>query len=145
MQAAATLERRERSISARPVSKDSIIHFEEGLIGFSECKDFVLMENDELAPFHMLESTEKPEIGFVVLDPTTVMKDYYGVVPAREWEALGITDSADLLAFVICIIGATPRECSGNFQAPLIINYKKMIGRQIILTDSSLSVRQPLL
>ena len=26
-------------------SKDAVIHFDEGLIGFSECKDFILMEN----------------------------------------------------------------------------------------------------
>jgi len=37
-----------------------------------------------------------------------------------------------------------PKDSRGNFQAPLIINYKKMIGRQLILTDVALSVRQPL-
>ena len=39
-------------------SKDAVIHFEEGLIGFSEFKDFVLMENDGLAPFRLLQSLE---------------------------------------------------------------------------------------
>jgi flagellar assembly factor FliW len=41
-------------------SKDAVIHFDEGLIGFSECKDFVLMENEGLAPFHLLQSLEYP-------------------------------------------------------------------------------------
>jgi flagellar assembly factor FliW len=46
---------------------------------------------------------------------------------------------------VICVIGATPTESTGNFQAPLIVNYKTMIGKQVILTDCGLSVRHPLL
>ena len=48
-------------------SKDAIIHFDEGLIGFSEFKDYVLMENESLAPFRLLQSLEAPEVGFLVL------------------------------------------------------------------------------
>ena len=138
-------ERRVQSTSAWRGSKDSIIHFEEGLIGFSECKNFVLMENEELSPFRLLQSTEKAEIGFLVLDPTVVVKDYREAVPKREWDTAGVTDLAGQLAFVICIIGPAPAESTGNFQAPLIVNYKNMTGRQIILTDSDFSVRHPLL
>ena len=135
----------EQSTQPRPYSKDSIIRFEEGLIGFSECKNFVLMETDELAPFRLLQSTERSDIGFVVLDPAIVVKNYRELIPAREWESLGLQDNDAHLIFAICIIGRSPFESTGNFQAPLIVNYKKMAGRQIILTDSALSVRQPLL
>ena len=130
--------------TVRPQHKDTIIHFDEGLIGFSECKDFQLMENDGIAPFRLLQSAEKKDVGFMVLDPTVIMRDYYGRIPAREWESVALSTKDPLLAFVICIIGPTPKASTGNFQAPLIINYKKMIGRQLILTDVGLSVRQPL-
>jgi len=142
MKAMATLETNTGPIVQ---SKDSIIHFEEGLIGFAECKDFVLMENERLTPFRLLQSTERSDVGFLVLQPTVVVRDYYNLVPAREWEALGVTASDARLGFVICIIGPSPDESAGNFQAPLLINYKKMIGRQVILTDSGFSVRQRLL
>jgi|SRR5437867_3221722 len=139
MKAMATLER-----SIRVQSKDTIIHFDEGLIGFSDCKDFQLMENDSIAPFRLLQSPQTKEVGFLVLEPSAVTSDYYSRIPAREWESIGVTPAERGLAFVICVIGASPRESTGNFQAPLIINYKKMIGRQVILTDPALSVRQPL-
>jgi flagellar assembly factor FliW len=142
MKASATLEP-----SVRPIAKnrDSIIHFEEGLIGFSEYKDFVLMENDNIAPFRLLQSTNAKEVGFLVLEPTAVVKDYYDCVPEREWESVGLTSADPHLAFVICMIGSSPKDSTGNFQAPLIVNYKQMAGRQVILTDSELSVRLPLL
>jgi len=46
------------------------------------------------------------------------------------------------MAVVICSIGHPPERSTGNFQAPIIINYAKMIGRQVVLSESSLSPRQ---
>jgi len=126
-------------------SKDAIIHFEEGLIGFSNFKDFILMENDNLAPFRLLQSLEAPEVGFLVLEATTVVPNYYDLVPAREWQSIGMDGvTTRPLAFVIVVIGSTPTSSTGNFQAPLLVNYDRMVGKQIILTDSGFSVRQPL-
>lgn len=125
-------------------SKDAIIHFEEGLIGFSDYKDFVLMENDGLAPFRLLQSIEAPNVGFLVLEAGTLVNNYNELVPAREWESLGVKGKTKPLAFVIVVIGSTPETSTGNFQAPLLVNYETMVGKQIILTDSGFSVRQPL-
>src|ERR1043166_6524484 len=108
-------------------SKDAIIHFEEGLIGFSEFKDFVLMENDSLAPFRLLQSLEAPQVGFLVLEAASLVKDYYDRVPVREWESLGVDGRTKPLAFVIVVVGSTPETSTGNFQAPLLVNYEKMI------------------
>ena len=134
----------EPKVRPKAPGKDTIIHFDEGLIGFSDCKDFQLMENDNIAPFRLLQSSEVEEVGFLVIEPSAVLKDYYSRIPAREWESIELRPGEPHLAFVICIIGSTPRDSTGNFQAPLIINYKRMMGRQLILTDVALSVRQPL-
>jgi flagellar assembly factor FliW len=124
--------------------KDEIIHFEEGLIGFSECKDFVLMENEGITPFRLLQSLDVPQVGFLVLEPTVLIPDYYQQIPVREWESVGVAGETRPLALVIAIIGPTPETSTGNLQAPLLVNYEKMIGKQVILTDSSFSVRHPL-
>ena len=126
-------------------SKDAVIHFDEGLIGFSEFKDFVLMENDSLAPFRLLQSLESPRVGFLVLEAAALVHNYHDLVPAREWESLEVNrNETKPLAFVIVVIGSSPESSTGNFQAPLLVNYDKMVGKQVILTDSGFSVRQPL-
>src|SRR5207247_1367942 len=71
-------------------SQDAIIHFDEGLIGFSEFKDYVLMESESLAPFRLLQSLDSPKVGFLVLEAAAVIRNYYELVPPREWESLGI-------------------------------------------------------
>jgi flagellar assembly factor FliW len=53
--------------------------------------------------------------------------------------------TADYVAFVICVIGGKAAESTGNFQAPLLVNSRRRIGKQIILNDSGMSVRHPLL
>jgi len=126
-------------------SKGAVIHFDEGLIGFSECKDFVVMENEGLAPFRLLQSVESPEVGFLVVEPTSLVNNYYERVPARDWESIGVIGTTKLLAFAIVIIGQTPETSTGNLQAPLLVNYEKMIGKQVILSESGYSVRHPLI
>ena len=124
-------------------AKDVVIHFPEGLIGLAECKDFVLIENPNLAPFRQLKCVDSPQIGFLVLQATTVITNFFAYVPVREWESLGISPTKES-AFVIVIISSTPETSTGNFQAPLLVNYEKMIGKQLILTDAALSRRHPL-
>src|SRR5260370_24823311 len=111
MKATATLER-----SIRAQGKDTIIHFDEGLIGFSECKDFQLMENDSIAPFRLLQSAEKKEVGFLVIEPSIVMEDYCSRVPAREWESIGVSANEPHLGFVICVIVPSPKKSTDNLQ-----------------------------
>src|SRR3954464_9319035 len=132
MRAAATMENKSEM---EIYSDNSLLRFPEGLIGFSDCKNFVLLENEEIAPFRRLQSTERKDVGFLVLDTTYLMKDFVSVIPTRDWISIGLEDPAARLAFVICIIGPTPGQSTGNLQAPLILNYANMTGRQVILAD----------
>jgi flagellar assembly factor FliW len=141
MKAAATMENKSET---EIYSDDSLLRFQEGLIGFSDCKTFVLLESEAIAPFRRLQSVERKDVGFLVLDPTYVVKDFLSLIPQRDWETIELVDPAARLAFVICIIGPTPAQSTGNLQAPIIINYANMTGRQLILADAELSSRQPL-
>jgi flagellar assembly factor FliW len=131
----------EPQLQSKMYGKDSIIRLDEGLIGFSEFKNFVLVEAGEIKPFRIIQSADSSEVGFVVLDPRFRIADYYNQIPAREWEAIGVGNPANRLAFVIVNIGLNAREITANFQAPLLVNYEKMTGRQVILTDSGFGLR----
>ena len=59
MKAVATIERK---TNTSLYAEDSILRFAEGLIGFSECKYFVLLESEGIAPFRRLQSTERDDV-----------------------------------------------------------------------------------
>lgn len=130
--------------AVRLVSNDLVIHFAEGLIGFSELKDFVLQEQQGMGPFRLLQSLEAPQVGFLVVEACNVISNYYDSVPTREWEALGVHGKTKPLALVIVVVGSSPKTSTGNFQAPLLVNHEKMLGKQVILTEAGFSVRRSL-
>jgi len=144
MRAVATLDPAKQNLPLVQYSENSIIRFDEGLIGFSDCKSFVLLESEGIAPFRRLQSTERDDVGFLVLDTAYLTKEFPSLIPERDWESIGLTDPAARLAFVICIIGPTPAQSTANLQAPLIINYANMTGRQMIIGDTQFSSRHPL-
>jgi len=144
MRAVATLDPAKQNLPLVQYSENSIIRFDEGLIGFSDCKSFVLLESEGIAPFRRLQSTERDDVGFLVLDTAYLTKEFPSLIPERDWESIGLTDPAAKLAFVICIIGPTPAQSTANLQAPLIINYANMAGRQMIIGDTEFSSRHPL-
>jgi flagellar assembly factor FliW len=122
----------------------TIVHMDEGLIGFSQYRAFVFLENEDILPFRLLESVQAPKLTFAVIEPTLLFPGYLELVPVREWETIGLTDTAKRLAFVIAPIGETAKASTANLQSPILVNYETMTARQVILTDSGLSARHPL-
>src|SRR5215471_2981490 len=126
-----------------PAYRDKdVILFEEGLIGFPGAKRFILIESESLSPFRVLKCVDNPNIGFLVLNPRTVFKTYERSIPQESWRSLETLDKSERLTLVISIIGKNPQESTANLQAPLLINHRKMLGKQLILTTARYSVTQ---
>lgn len=124
---------------------EDVITFDEGLVGFPACKRFVVMENEALSPFRILQCVDQRNVGFLVIDPRNIVKSYNRSIPEDAWRTVGVPEAKDRLALAISIIGDVPEDSTANLQAPLLINYKEMRGRQLILTGTRYSVTQPLL
>ena len=123
---------------------EDVILFEEGLIGFPSAKRFILIESESLSPFRVFKCVDNPSIGFLVLDPRMVIKSYERSIPQEAWRSLDVVEKSDRLSLVISIIGKNPEESTANLQAPLLINHRKMLGKQLILTSARYSVTQQL-
>jgi len=135
----------DQSHSVEAFATTCVVRMDEGLIGFSQHKDFVFLENPNIAPFRLMEAAEPNKMGFVVIDPTILEPGYPDFIPAREWETIGSTDPSKRLAFVTVSVGATPQDSTANMLAPILINYETMTARQVILAGAQFSARHPLL
>ena len=134
----------DRELTLPGYREEDVITFDEGLVGFPGCKRFVVMENENLSPFRVLQCVDRRDVGFLVLDPRILVRSYNRSIPEEAWKSLGVAESGDRLALAISIIGSVPEESTANLQAPLLINYKQMKGRQFILTGSRYGVTEPL-
>ncbi|MBI3260676.1 MAG: flagellar assembly protein FliW [Ignavibacteriae bacterium] len=112
------------------IPSGNIINFPKGVLGFPELKEFVIISDEETAPFNWLISLEQPSIGFPLLSPW--MLD-------MEYDLRNNFNPDYNAAFVIITIRAANRGMTANMKAPIIIDVIKQLGEQIILSSDKYS------
>ncbi|MEX0867594.1 MAG: flagellar assembly protein FliW [Pirellulales bacterium] len=112
------------------VAESDILDFPEGLPGLEECREWVLLpdlRNDAVA---WLQSTSSPEIALAVVSPRRFVADYTVRVSPAELQPLGMSSKHD--AQVLAIVSVHAGEPTLNLKAPLVINRRNRIGRQVV-------------
>ena len=126
------------------LTKDDIISFNEGILGFGKLHKFVLLDdpNDEI--FAWLQSCEDPGIAFPVLEPELFTTDYKIKLSKNELELLNLESLAGSRLFSIVTIPQDVTKMTANLKAPIVINVKERIARQCVLQDNKLAIAEPI-
>ncbi|MCG3117597.1 MAG: flagellar assembly protein FliW [Candidatus Manganitrophus sp. SA1] len=128
------------------VESDRFITFPDGIPGFSNVKRYFLVENDKGHPFCWLQAVEDPELAFIVTDPMLFNPRYQPPISLEDFKHLEIDGGESLALLVIVNVPQEdPLKMTANFMAPLVINAKIRVGKQVILNDTQYSHREPLL
>ncbi len=127
------------------IIEQDILTFEHGLLGLEEERKFILLPIDADLPLAILQSIERPEIGFVVAYPFAFKKDYNFDISEEDLEQLHLEKEENVLTYSIVTMKDTFQDSTINLLAPLIINMEKKCGKQIVLQDSkSYPLRYPM-
>ena len=123
------------------IDEDKIIEFPDGLPGFKEENEFVLLPLDEDSLFVIMQSVNTPELAFITIEPRNIIKDYEFVISEKTEELLQIEGIEDIILLNIVNIKDKLQDMTINLAAPLVININKNLGKQIILDDSKYPVK----
>lgn len=124
------------------ISQERIIHIEEGIIGFKEVKDYVLLNAGEKSPFMWLQAVERPDLAFIVIPPTTFCPDYKLEGNKEDLATIGLKeDLAEVAVLAIVVVPDDPSKMTANLQAPVVINSSSWRGKQMITTNPKYTVR----
>ncbi|ATH93434.1 flagellar assembly protein FliW [Bacillus glycinifermentans] len=118
------------------IQEEQIIMFANGLPGFSDEKKFVILPLSEDSPFVVLQSAETAELAFIVASPFVFFKDYGFDLDETTVEFLEIEAAEDVEVMAILTIEEPFEKSTANLMAPIVVNRKKMLGKQVILHDS---------
>ena len=118
-----------------PLEKEVIFHFDKGLPAFEECKDFVFILDKKLQPFICMQSLEKQNLSFVLIDPFTIKKDYTVRLQENILEAMDIKDENDLLILSVVTVNPDMTQTTANLMGPIVLNLRTNQGMQVILED----------
>jgi flagellar assembly factor FliW len=122
------------------ITESDILNFEQGLPGFEDEKQFVLIPM-EGTPFSILQSVATTELAFVTADPFVFFKEYDFELSASVTEQLHINKSSDVLVQIIVTVSEPFDKSTANLQAPIIIHQKNNAGKQVVLTDGKYQTR----
>jgi flagellar assembly factor FliW len=123
------------------VPDERIFEFYPGLGAFEEHHNYALIIDDEESPIEWLQSLSDPDVCFPLIDPFSFQADYELAVPDADAKALGATTADDLLARAILTVRDPIEETTANLLAPIVLNAKTKLGRQILLQDSDYPIR----
>ncbi|MFT8313954.1 MAG: flagellar assembly protein FliW [Clostridium sp.] len=124
--------------------EEEIIYFKKGIPGFQDLKKFVLFPAEENDFFSVLHSVEDNNIGFIVVSPFNVKKDYEIELNDAVLKDLDIKEEKDVLIFNTVTLSSEVSKITSNLKAPIVINIKTKLGEQIILNDEKYEIKYPL-
>lgn len=123
------------------VDETKIIDIRGSIIGFEYLNHFVLHIEDENNPFWWFQSVEDGTIAFVVINPFIAKADFEPVIEDDDIKLLEIECAEDVVMLAIVTIRQNPFSVSVNLKAPIAVNAKKKIAKQIILDDPSCPIQ----
>ena len=121
------------------------IQFKKGIPGFENLKNFKILDLEDNKQFKILQSIEEENISFVVTSPFEIYKEYVIDLNDEIIIELEIKNSEDVLVLSIITLGETLEKSTLNLKAPLIINIKNNLGRQLILQSEKYETKHPLI
>jgi len=126
------------------LADEQIVHFDDGVPGFAQCKRWVLIDGAK-GGTAWLQSADNPALAFLLVDPFVVFEGFTADVGPHEVRRLGAIDPSQLAVFSIVTLPQKGQDdATANLQAPVVINVRSRKGAQVLLGDGPWQVRQPL-
>jgi flagellar assembly factor FliW len=126
------------------INEEQVLHFNTGIPGFIDEKKFCILPIEE-TPLFVLQSVKSAETAFILTDPFSFFTDYEFDLPEEVTEALSISFDKYVAVFVILTVQEPFEKTTANLQAPVIINQKEKLGKQVILNGTTYTTKHLLI
>jgi flagellar assembly factor FliW len=126
------------------VRQADVLDFPRGVLGFPECKRFVLAPTGREG-IYWLHSLDHSALAFLLADPFVFFPEYAVDLTPATLAELRADSPTDLAVFTILTLPATAEEpATANLQGPVVVNLAKRRAAQIVIPESPFGVRHAL-
>lgn len=123
------------------VDKKDIISLAEGLLGFDKLTKFFIVDPGDQTLILWLQSIDDASTAFPIIEPKIFMPNYSVKLLPAELASLQLESVNEASIYTILTIPEVVTDMSANLKAPIVINNRTKLARQIVLQDSKLEVR----
>jgi flagellar assembly factor FliW len=115
------------------IEPDDILFFRNGLLGFEDCRHWVLLADSDNSSVAWLQSMQHSDIAMPVVSPRRFVSDYQVRLEPSDVDTLQLT--AVEQAYVLGVVSRDEETLTLNLRAPLVINLDRRIGCQVVTVD----------
>lgn len=123
------------------VDKKDVITLSEGLLGFDKLTKFFIVDPGDQTLILWLQSIDDASTAFPIIEPKIFMPNYSVKLLPAELASLQLESVNEASIYTILTIPEVVTDMSANLKAPIVINNRTKVARQIVLQDSKLEVR----
>ncbi len=117
------------------VNDEEVIYFTKPILGFDDCRQYLLLENESTFPTFWLQSINDPNLAFPVVSPFSVDENYSINLQALDLKDIRLKSIDDALVLTLMVVPQTITSIRTNLRAPIIYNPEKKVAKQLILYD----------
>ena len=125
------------------IVEEKVLKFPNGIYGFEDCHDFVLLSQDEGdGLFVWMQSIKYKDLCFVMANPFDIQKEYKPKISEGAKKTLSAQEDDELE--VLCIVtipGDDPSKMTINLKCPIIINSRNHVAIQDIMESDQYPFR----
>lgn len=121
-----------------------IYQFEHGIPGFEHLNQFYFEEVGNGLPMKLMRAVEDPELSLLVTSPFIFYPDYEWELSETIKQELRINNEEDVEIWTIITVPSDLANATINLLAPIVLNRRTKLGKQLILHDHTYSSRAPL-
>ena len=118
------------------------IHFNQGIPGFENEKQFILIPMEANSPFFYMQSTSNEDLCLLLADPFVFFPDYEIDIDDLEMQKLDFDNEKSQLAiYLVLSVPEDFKQTTANLRAPILINPDKCKGMQYISNKTVYTTR----
>ncbi len=126
------------------VEEKDLITFGHGIPGFEEFHRYMIRKYRDQSPFLVLQSVEKTDLAFILIELEQIVPGYSIDLSDEIVEELKLSAPEEAVVRVIVTLPEDVQQATVNLAAPIVINFKTGLAKQIILNNPEYSLKHPL-
>lgn len=123
------------------VDSELVLTFTQPIIGFPEHRRFMFIPGPEGSPVKWLQSVEKGDLAFLVMDPRSVVPDYEVRLDSVDLAELAAESLEGLEIYTLVVVPQDRSLVRTNLKAPLVVNPRHRLAKQTILDRPDYAVQ----
>ncbi len=123
------------------VIENQVLTFIKPILGFQNLQKFTLLPGPKDSPLWWLQSIENGSLAFLLLETLQILPDYQVPFTPQDLHELQVSSPQEISIYTLLVVPEDPTKIRTNLRAPIVINPKTRLAKQMVLDRTDYPVQ----